>query len=50
MRILYDGQIYAMQTAGRINRYFANIISRLPESYNPTLTAIHFRTSNKAIH
>jgi glycosyltransferase involved in cell wall biosynthesis len=41
MRILYDGQIYAMQTAGGINRYFANIISRLPESYNPTLTAIH---------
>jgi glycosyltransferase involved in cell wall biosynthesis len=30
-----------MQTAGGINRYFANIISRLPESYSPTLTAIH---------
>jgi glycosyltransferase involved in cell wall biosynthesis len=38
MRILYDGQIYAMQAAGGINRYFANIISRLPESFLPYLT------------
>ncbi len=41
MQILYDGQIYAIQTTGGINRYFANLISRLPESYSPTLTAIH---------
>lgn len=41
MQILYDGQIYDMQTAGGINRYFANLISRLPESYSPTLTTIH---------
>jgi glycosyltransferase involved in cell wall biosynthesis len=38
MQILYDGQIYAMQNAGGINRYFANIISRLPESFFPYLT------------
>ena len=41
MRILYDGQIYAMQNAGGINRYFSNIIRRLPQTYSPTLTTIH---------
>lgn len=45
MRILYDGQIYAQQTAGGINRYFANIIDRLPQDAQPTLTAPH--RSNK---
>ncbi len=38
MRIFYDGQIYADQTAGGINRYFANIIDRLPQDTYPTLT------------
>lgn len=38
MNILYDGMIFSMQKAGGINRYFANIISRLPDSDNPTLT------------
>ena len=38
MRIFYDGQIYADQTAGGINRYFANIIDRLPQETYPTLT------------
>ena len=38
MRILYDGQIYGLQAAGGINRYFANLIGRLPEDYTPTLT------------
>jgi len=41
MKVLYDGQIYAMQAAGGINRYFANIISRLPDSFHPTLTATY---------
>ncbi len=40
MQILYDGQIYAMQAAGGINRYFGNIISRLSENDIPTLTTI----------
>ena len=40
MRILYDGQIYATQAAGGINRYFANLISRLPEDFNPALTTL----------
>ena len=43
MRILYDGQIYAYQTAGGINRYFANVINRLPQDIYPTLTAQYRR-------
>ncbi|HEY9673858.1 MAG TPA: glycosyltransferase family 1 protein [Waterburya sp.] len=38
MRILYDGQIYTLQKAGGVNRYFANLIGRLPEDFFPTLT------------
>jgi glycosyltransferase involved in cell wall biosynthesis len=38
MRILYDGNIYSLQKAGGINRYFANLISRLPLSVTPVLT------------
>jgi glycosyltransferase involved in cell wall biosynthesis len=41
MKILYDGQTYAQQTAGGINRYFANIIDRLPPDTQPTLIAPH---------
>jgi glycosyltransferase involved in cell wall biosynthesis len=37
MKILYDGQIYSNQAAGGINRYFANIIGRLPQSFAPSL-------------
>jgi len=37
MKILYDGQIYSIQAAGGINRYFANIISRLPSDCRPYL-------------
>jgi glycosyltransferase involved in cell wall biosynthesis len=39
VKIFYDGQIYADQTTGGINRYFSNIITRLPEDTQPTLTA-----------
>ena len=39
MRIFYDGAIYSMQKAGGINRYFANLISRLPDNFHPTLSA-----------
>ncbi len=38
MRILYDGQIYKYQVAGGISRYFASLISRLPQSFVPHLT------------
>jgi glycosyltransferase involved in cell wall biosynthesis len=41
MRILYDGQIYTMQAAGGINRYFANLISRLPDDFIPTIAGIN---------
>lgn len=41
MKILYDGQIYAAQTTGGVNRYFANIIDRLPQDVYPTLTSLH---------
>ncbi len=50
MQILYDGQIYAIQANGGINRYFDNIISRLPENYSPTLTAIHQRSLKYPVH
>jgi glycosyltransferase involved in cell wall biosynthesis len=40
MRILYDGQIYASQRAGGVNRYFANLIGRLPVGYHPYLTTV----------
>jgi glycosyltransferase involved in cell wall biosynthesis len=38
MRILYDGEIYTLQRKGGINRYFANLITRLPEDFFPHLT------------
>ncbi|MEL7067983.1 MAG: glycosyltransferase family 1 protein [Cyanobacteria bacterium J06581_3] len=41
MRILYDGQIYTKQTTGGINRYFTNIINRLPQDVYPILTTQH---------
>lgn len=50
MRILYDGQIYTMQNAGGINRYFANLISRLPENFTPILTVCQHRNLNYPVH
>jgi glycosyltransferase involved in cell wall biosynthesis len=41
MRILYDGEIFSMQRAGGVNRYFANLIKRLPASFRPTLLTAH---------
>ncbi|KAB8330892.1 glycosyltransferase family 4 protein [Scytonema tolypothrichoides VB-61278] len=38
MRIFYDGKMYSPQLFGGISRYFANIISRLPETYTPIVT------------
>lgn len=46
MRILYDGMIYAGQPAGGINRYFANLIDRLPSTVEPTLTTVFLRGAN----
>ena len=37
MRILYDGYIFFLQKAGGINRYFRELITRLPSSARPTI-------------
>jgi glycosyltransferase involved in cell wall biosynthesis len=50
VRILYDGEIYTGQPAGGINRYFANIISRLPSNFSPTLTTTTIRENNFPSH
>jgi glycosyltransferase involved in cell wall biosynthesis len=46
VKILYDGQIYADQITGGIGRYFTNIIERLPQSTQPTLTASYRRNKS----
>jgi glycosyltransferase involved in cell wall biosynthesis len=48
VKIFYDGQIYADQITGGISRYFTNIITRLPEDAQPTLTASY--RSNKSYY
>lgn len=50
MRILYDGQIYSYQTAGGINRYFSNIIARLPKHFNPAIITEQSREVNYPKH
>ena len=50
MRILYDGEIYGIQTTGGISRYFANLISRLPESFTPLLTTCRLEGLNYPTH
>jgi glycosyltransferase involved in cell wall biosynthesis len=50
MHILYDGQIYAFQKAGGINRYFANLISRLPQDFNLALTTCKRQDVNYPVH
>jgi glycosyltransferase involved in cell wall biosynthesis len=39
MRVLYDGLVYSIQAVGGINRYFAQIVERLPEEVTPILLA-----------
>ncbi|HEY7785967.1 MAG TPA: glycosyltransferase family 1 protein [Pyrinomonadaceae bacterium] len=39
MRILYDGGAYQEHRRGGIKRYFANLISRLPDDFEPELTS-----------
>jgi glycosyltransferase involved in cell wall biosynthesis len=50
MRILYDGKIYGIQKVGGINRYFDNIISRLPEDFEPILTIPRSRNEPHPLH
>jgi len=46
MQVLYDGHIYLMQAAGGVNRYFANLIGRLPAEVTPHLTTCGPRSVN----
>jgi glycosyltransferase involved in cell wall biosynthesis len=50
MKILYDGDIYTLQKTGGINRYFANLISRLPTTDTPTLTTCRRPQLNALTH
>ncbi|MEO2049953.1 MAG: glycosyltransferase family 1 protein [Pirellulales bacterium] len=50
MRILYDGMIYACQKAGGINRYFSQLIDRLPNDTTPVLTATQYNTDQFPSH
>jgi glycosyltransferase involved in cell wall biosynthesis len=50
MRILYDGQIFRLQPAGGINRYFASLISRLPQDDIPTIAGAGRRPVNFPTH
>src|SRR5687768_16076428 len=40
MNILFDGHIFRWQRRGGVSRYFAEIISRLPNSINPVLLGV----------
>jgi glycosyltransferase involved in cell wall biosynthesis len=50
MRIFYDGFIYQEQVAGGINRYFANLIKRLPADWVPLLTTCLNQPVNYPAH
>jgi glycosyltransferase involved in cell wall biosynthesis len=50
MKILYDGRIFQIQKAGGINRYFAEIISRLPADYHPFIIGAHDLGKNMPSH
>jgi glycosyltransferase involved in cell wall biosynthesis len=46
MKILYDGYIYRLQKSGGINRYFQEIISRLPSECRPSV----YTTTRPVLH
>src|SRR5712664_2815749 len=50
MKVLYDGHIYLMQAAGGVNRYFANLIGRLPADVTPYLTMCGPRSVNVPVN
>lgn len=50
MRIFYDGFVYQLQSAGGVNRYFANIIGHLPADCTPLLTTCERRAVNYPAH
>jgi glycosyltransferase involved in cell wall biosynthesis len=50
IKVLYDGAIFDRQMAGGINRYFANLISQLPDRYLPYLTTYRIHENNYPQH
>lgn len=50
MRILYDGYIYNKQAFGGTNRYFNNLICRLPNKYSPILAISGSLSNNFPVH
>jgi glycosyltransferase involved in cell wall biosynthesis len=50
MRILYDGRVFQFQKAGGINRYFAEIISRLPADFQLLVTGVSDFGRNAPAH
>ena len=50
MKILYDGSIYSIQVTGGINRYFANVINRLPDDFIPSLIVEKYPEFNCPTH
>jgi glycosyltransferase involved in cell wall biosynthesis len=50
MRILYDGGASQEQGAGGIKRYFANLISRLPEDFEPHFTTCRTTDETEPSH
>ncbi|HYW21519.1 MAG TPA: glycosyltransferase family 1 protein [Nodularia sp. (in: cyanobacteria)] len=50
MQIFYDGEIYIRQSLGGINRYFYNLISRLPSEYEPIITSLKSYENNLPSH
>lgn len=50
MHVLYDGFVYLYQSAGGINRYFQNLVSRMPDDVSATLTTPFAREVNFPSH
>ncbi len=46
MKVLYEGFIFSIQRAGGVNRYFSNLIDRLPQDFSPSLTAFGRQENN----
>src|SRR5437867_11002611 len=40
MRILYDGLVFQLQTAGGVKRIYAEVITGLPADYHPLITGV----------
>lgn len=50
MKIVFDGQIYGIQRAGGINRYFAEIITHLPPEWSPSVIGVADFGANAPAH